>query len=78
MFQSAFGDVNVPEEFEPPAVQTIGQLSKKSHGVSSGPIQILDAKTLLIPNFTYNGAGKGKFLNLFYDMVLFIYSITLI
>uniref|UniRef100_A0A1B6DSH2 DOMON domain-containing protein n=3 Tax=Clastoptera arizonana TaxID=38151 RepID=A0A1B6DSH2_9HEMI len=59
--QSAFGDVYIPEEFEPPTVQTIGQLSKKSHGVSSGPIQIIDAKTIIIPNFTYNGAGKDTY-----------------
>ncbi|XP_014255074.1 protein Skeletor, isoforms B/C [Cimex lectularius] len=59
--QNAFGDVYMAEEFEPPATQTIGQLSRRSHGVSSGPIQILDAKTILIPDFTYNGAGKNTY-----------------
>lgn len=60
LFQSAFGDVYIPEEFEPPTVQTISSFTKKSHGVSSDPLKLLDAKTILIPNFTYNGAGKGK------------------
>ncbi|KAL1138299.1 hypothetical protein AAG570_009987 [Ranatra chinensis] len=55
--QNAFGDVYVAEEFEAPSTQVIAQLSKKSHGVSSGPIQILDAKTIVIPDFSYNGAG---------------------
>ncbi|XP_054258338.1 protein Skeletor, isoforms B/C [Macrosteles quadrilineatus] len=59
--QSAFGDVYIPEEFEPPAVQTISSFGKKSHGVSSGPLRILDAKTLVIPEFTYNGAGKDTY-----------------
>lgn len=58
--QSAFGDVYVPDEFEPPSVQTIAAFTKKSHGVSSAPLKVLDAKTLLLPDFTYNGAGKGK------------------
>lgn len=50
------------ENFEPPATQVIAALSKKSHGVSSGNLQILDAKTLIIPDLTYNGAGKGNYL----------------
>lgn len=59
--QNAFGDVYMAEEFEPPSTQTIAQLSRKSHAVSSGPIQIVDAKTLIIPDFTYNGAGKDTY-----------------
>lgn len=51
------------EDFEPPKAQKISSLSKKSHAVSSDPVQILDAKTLLIPKLTYNGAGKGKLIN---------------
>lgn len=50
----------VPEDFEPPIKQIIGDLTTKSHGVSSGPIEILDSKTIKIPMFSYNGAGKGK------------------
>lgn len=49
----------IPEEFEPPVAQTISQISGKSHGVVSGPLVILDAKTIVIPQFTYNGAGQG-------------------
>ncbi|XP_065225069.1 protein Skeletor, isoforms B/C [Planococcus citri] len=59
--QSAFGDVYIPEEFEPPVTQTISQLTGRSHGVTSGPIEILDAKTITIPQFTYNGAGQDTY-----------------
>lgn len=64
MRQSAFGDVYIPEEFAPPVTQTISQLTGRSHGVTSGPIEILDAKTILIPQFTYNGAGQGTTITL--------------
>lgn len=57
----AFGDVYVPEDFEPPIKQIIGDLTTKSHGVSSGPIEILDSKTIKIPMFSYNGAGKDTY-----------------
>lgn len=58
-FQNGFGDVYMAEEFEPPTTEVIAAFSRRSHGVSSGPLQILDAKTIVIPHFTYNGAGKG-------------------
>lgn len=38
----------------------ISEIAGKSHGIMSGPIEILDAKTLLIPEFTYNGASQGE------------------
>ncbi|XP_027842115.2 protein Skeletor, isoforms B/C [Aphis gossypii] len=57
----AFGDVYVPEDFEPPVKQIIGDFTTKSHGVSSGPIEILDSKTIKIPMFSYNGAGKDTY-----------------
>ncbi|XP_075229163.1 cytochrome and DOMON domain-containing protein knickkopf [Lycorma delicatula] len=59
--QNAFGDVYIPEEFEPPETQKISQLSKRSNGVSSGSLEIIDAKTIMIPDFTYNGAGKDTY-----------------
>lgn len=60
IIQIAFGDVYIPEDFEPPVKQVIGDFTTKSHGVSSGPIEIIDSKTIKIPMFSYNGAGKGK------------------
>ncbi|KAI4491509.1 PREDICTED: protein Skeletor, isoforms B/C [Polistes canadensis] len=59
--QNTFGDVYIPEEFDPPAPQKISQLSKRSHDVSSQSIVILDSKTISIPQFTYDGNGNDTF-----------------
>ncbi|XP_060806924.1 protein Skeletor, isoforms B/C [Amyelois transitella] len=60
--QNAFGDVYVPDEFEPPAPRTIGSLAAANSGaappVASQPIRVLDAVTLLIPEFRYDGSGE--------------------
>ncbi|XP_063541866.1 protein Skeletor, isoforms B/C [Cydia strobilella] len=53
--QNAFGDAYVPDEFEAPAPQTAATLA--GTGVSSATLQLLDAKTILVPEFRYDGAG---------------------
>lgn len=58
--QNTFGDVYIPEEFEPPTAQKISRLTGRSHDVESENIEIIDAKTIKISQFTYNGEGKGK------------------
>ncbi|XP_014221309.1 protein Skeletor, isoforms B/C [Trichogramma pretiosum] len=56
-----FGDVKIPRNFDYPRPQKLGQLSG-IHGVSSEPVVIVDAQTLLIPSFTYDGeAPDAKF-----------------
>lgn len=50
-----------PDEFRAPAPATISQLKKYSHGVSSEPIEIIDSKTIKIPNFKYDGEGKDTY-----------------
>lgn len=55
--QNDFGDIYVPEEFEPPMPQKAGSFSKRSHDVRSDPIEILDSKTIRIPEFHYDGLG---------------------
>ncbi|XP_051164876.1 protein Skeletor, isoforms B/C [Leptopilina boulardi] len=59
--QNTFGDVHIPEEFDPPLPQKILQLSKRKHNVSSDAIEILDAKTIKIPQLTYDGKGKDTY-----------------
>ncbi|EDW23890.1 GL23675 [Drosophila persimilis] len=59
--QNNFGDVYIPEEFEPPRPQLGGTFSKRSHNVSSSSIEILDSKTIRIKDFTYDGRGKRTF-----------------
>lgn len=51
----------IPEEFDPPEPQRVGSFSKNSHNVSSNSIEILDSKTIKIPNFSYDGLGKQVF-----------------
>lgn len=59
--QNTFGVVEIPEDFDPPVPQKILQLSKRSHNVSSDAIEILDARTIKIPQLTYDGEGNSTF-----------------
>jgi len=56
-FSANFGDVFVPEGFEPPQNKTLEPLVGVTHDVSADAIVVLDAKTFLIPNLTYDGQG---------------------
>jgi Electron transfer DM13 len=56
--QNNFGDIYIPEEFEPPEAQRAGSFSKLGHNVTSDSIEILDSKTIRIPNLNYDGLGK--------------------
>lgn len=38
----------------------IGPLVNTKHGISTGDILISDTQTILVPNFNYDGTGKGK------------------
>lgn len=59
--QNTFGDIYIPEDFEPPGIQKIGQLSGKSNMVKSESIEIIDAKTFRLPNFHYDGKAKDAY-----------------
>nr|XP_031843267.1 protein Skeletor, isoforms B/C isoform X1 [Nomia melanderi] len=60
-FAVNFGDVRIPRGFDYPKPQKLGTLSGV-HGVSSEPIVVVDAQTLLIPSFSYDGeAPDAKF-----------------
>lgn len=58
-FSVNFGDVKVPKAFAFPKPQKIDALSGV-HDVQSDPIVIVDAQTLLVPNFSYDGEAPGK------------------
>ncbi|XP_043268962.1 protein Skeletor, isoforms B/C isoform X2 [Venturia canescens] len=56
-----FGDVRIPRGFDYPRPQKLAGLNGV-HGVSSEPIVVVDAQTLLIPGFSYDGeAPDAKF-----------------
>ncbi|XP_025158316.1 protein Skeletor, isoforms B/C [Harpegnathos saltator] len=60
-FSVNFGDVKIPQGFDYPKSQKLKALNG-IHGVSSEPIVIVDAQTLLIPSFSYDGeAPDAKF-----------------
>ncbi|KAF4521058.1 hypothetical protein B566_EDAN008130, partial [Ephemera danica] len=60
-FSVNFGDVRIPKGFDYPKPYTLGSLSG-IHGVSSDPVVVVDAQTLLVPNFSYDGeAPDAKF-----------------
>ena len=59
-----FGDVRIPRGFDYPKPQKLKALSG-IHGVSSEPVVIVDAQTLLIPRFSYDGEAPGKSLSFF-------------
>ncbi|XP_020817377.1 protein Skeletor, isoforms B/C isoform X1 [Drosophila serrata] len=60
-FAVNFGDVAIPANLDFPRPQKINAL-RGVHGVSSDNIVIVDAQTLLVPNFSYDGeAPDAKF-----------------
>ncbi|XP_076631544.1 DM13 and DOMON_DOH domain-containing protein skeletor isoform X1 [Colletes latitarsis] len=60
-FAVNFGDVRIPRGFDYPKPQKLAALNGE-HGVSSEPIVVVDAQTLLIPSFSYDGeAPDAKF-----------------
>lgn len=61
MHKNTFGDIYIPEEFDPPAPQTISQISKRTSNISSEAVVILDAKTIKIPQFIYDGRGLDAY-----------------
>jgi hypothetical protein len=55
-----FGDVKIPKNLDYPRPQKIDALNGV-HLVSSDPIVVVDAQTLLIPSFSYDGEAPGKY-----------------
>jgi hypothetical protein len=58
-FAVDFGNVMIAKSLEFPRPQKIGSLHG-IHAVNSDNIVIVDAQTLLIPNFSYDGTAPGR------------------
>lgn len=58
-FSVNFGDIAIPKNLDFPRPQKVGAL-KGVHDVVSDNIVIVDAQTLLVPNFSYDGQAPGK------------------
>lgn len=60
-FAVNFGDVKIPSNLDYPKPQKLAPLNGV-HGVASDNIVIVDAQTILVPNFSYDGeAPDAKF-----------------
>ncbi|XP_060529802.1 protein Skeletor, isoforms B/C isoform X2 [Cylas formicarius] len=59
--QNTFGDIYIPEEFEPPTVQKLTQLAGKSNAITTIGVEILDAKRIKLIGFTYDGKAKRAY-----------------
>jgi len=46
-----------------PRPQRIGPMAGREHGITSGDIVVVDAQTLLVPDFSYDGEGPGEYFS---------------
>lgn len=56
-----FGDIYIPEGFEPPQKIILNKLSSKTREVTSGGVVIADSKTIVIEDFSYTGLGNDVY-----------------
>ncbi|KAG8286429.1 hypothetical protein J6590_060348 [Homalodisca vitripennis] len=59
--QVNFGDVFIPSNLEVPKARVLPEFRRLAHGLRSGNITVLDAKTFYIPNLHYDGAGPDAY-----------------
>ncbi|VEN38129.1 unnamed protein product [Callosobruchus maculatus] len=59
--QNTFGDIYIPEGFEPPTVQNIALLTGKTNAISTSAVEILDAKRIRLNQFVYDGKPKKAY-----------------
>ncbi|XP_046668764.1 protein Skeletor, isoforms B/C [Homalodisca vitripennis] len=60
-FTVNFGDVFIPSNLEVPKARVLPEFRRLAHGLRSGNITVLDAKTFYIPNLHYDGAGPDAY-----------------
>ncbi|XP_032523289.2 protein Skeletor, isoforms B/C isoform X3 [Danaus plexippus] len=60
-FTVNFGDVFLPPGLDPPRPRVLPEFKRLAHGLRSGNISVLDAKTFYIPNLHYDGAGPDAY-----------------
>lgn len=56
-----FGEVFIPPNLEVPKPRVLPEFKRLAHGLRSGNISVLDAKTFYIPNLHYDGAGPDAY-----------------
>lgn len=58
---SSLGHIIIPPDIPVPSTLELPPLTTLAHGVRSGPITVVDAQTLLVPDFWYDGEGPTAF-----------------
>jgi hypothetical protein len=61
VLQVNFGDVFIPSNLEVPKPRVLPEFKRLAHGLRSGNVSVLDAKTFYIPNLHYDGAGPDAY-----------------
>lgn len=61
MSQVNFGEVFIPSTLDPPKPRILPEFKRLAHGLLSGNISILDARTFYIPNLHYDGLGPDAY-----------------
>lgn len=59
--QVDFGSVQFPADLDPAKPQVLPEFKRLGHGLRSGSVTILDAKTFYIPNLHYDGAAPDAY-----------------
>ena len=52
-----FGDIYIPEDFEPPGPRQLSDIQGRSNGVDAKQVLVMDSKTLKFESFSYDGRG---------------------
>ncbi|XP_050436047.1 protein Skeletor, isoforms B/C [Adelges cooleyi] len=60
-FTVNFGEVYIPNTIDPPKPRLLPEFKRFAHGLRSGNISILDARTFYIPNLHYDGLGPDAY-----------------
>ncbi len=53
----AFGDIYIPEEFEPPGPQVLTDLQGRSNEVRATQVVVMNSKVIKLHQFSYDGRG---------------------
>lgn len=60
-FTVNFGDIFIPTNLDVPRPRVLPEFKRLAHGLRSGNITVLDARTFYIPNLHYDGAGPDAY-----------------
>ncbi|XP_021913275.1 protein Skeletor, isoforms B/C [Zootermopsis nevadensis] len=60
-FTVNFGDIFIPNNLEVPKPRVLPEFKRLAHGLRSGNVSVLDARTFYIPNLHYDGAGPDAY-----------------